>query len=212
MKTIYTELAEANKAALLYGNEYKKRLDVLTKLYTEFTAANIEWEISCSCALFLDGIVDNFHDFDILIAPTSYEKAYQILSKLGKDTNAVYHPLFDDAEFAKFEIDGIDVDIICEFGFWTFDSHWQYHFNQDDICYKQIGNLNLPCVPTEIQYIFYAMMVGWQPQRAFKRDLISSYLTNGNLKKTHLLKDAADSGELPPFLIVSIYDILDTEK
>lgn len=203
----YQELANANIAALQYSNGYKERLSVLTKIAHEFNDANLEWAIACSCALFFDGIIDNFHDLDLLIAPSSWQKAYEILSTLGTDTCVAHHPLFDDVEYTQFEIDGIDIDIICEFGFNTFDSHWQYHFKSEDLLYKYVGELKIPYIPSEIQYVFYAMMVGWQPQRIFKRDLIAGYLKN-NMRRPSLLKEVVKTGELPPMIAASIYELL----
>ena len=51
-----------------------------------------------------------------------------------------------------------------------------YEYNPAFVNKIQVGNLSIKIVAPEVQFILYAMMECWQPQRRFKRELIEEYL------------------------------------
>lgn len=216
MDNKYLMQAKANFTALAYGKRYSARLALLQKLCKEFEEYNVEWAVACSFELFLLGIVDDFHDFDILVAPKSFQDVCKILTRIGSrksyDKDPSRQGCFSSKHFAEFESDGIDIDIICEFGFTTFHSFYQYHFNEADIIEVKVAGLKVPVVPPEAQYIFYGMMTGWQPQRAFKRDLICAYLHDHpqDHRGRHILEEALENEALPDFLLEGIHGLLNT--
>lgn len=210
--TKYTLQARANICALRYDRDYKTRLVVLQKLVKAFTEANVKWAVSCSLALFLMGIVDNFHDFDLLVAPESFADLCQALDKIGTrkkfDKDPSRTGCFRSKDFAEYEVDGIDIDVICEFGFTTFGSVYQYHFDENDLKIIAVANLSIPVIAAEAQYVFYAMMVGWQSQRAFKRDLITDYLKSGNMKQPEFLERILREEHMPSNIVEGIAELL----
>ena len=210
----YSTQATSNSVALAYSKRYRTRLGVLQKLCKEFAEQDVEWAVACSFELFLLGIVDDFHDFDILVAPKSFQDVCGILERIGSrktyDKDPSRQGCFSSKHFAEFEVDGIDIDLICEFGVTTFGCFYQYHFNENDVVEVKVAGLQVPAVPPEAQYLFYGMMCGWQPQRAFKRDLICAYLNAHHLQRRNILEDALENEALPDFLLEGIHGLLNT--
>ena len=209
----YAHQSKSNIGALVYHKDYSNRFRALKKIVPAFNKEKILYAFTCSFGLFLDGIVDDFHDFDILVAPQSFEAVCDILSQIGNrktyDKDPSRAGCFRSIGFAEFEVDGIDVDVICEFGFTTFDSVYQYHFRDTERHFVRIGEMSLPVVQEEAQFIFYAMMTGWQAQRAFKRDLVAHYLkTPGNAKQKQILENALDE-DLPFMVKARLQEILE---
>ena len=209
--TKYAFQFNANRQAFLYNRKYLLRRNVLIKIADEFKKSNVEWGIACSCGLFLLGIVDNFHDYDLLIAPKDFEKVCEIMERLGENRQYGQHPTraayFQANGYAEFSVDGLEIDVICEFGFTTFDSFYQYHFNSSEVKWVNLGTMELPVIPAEAQFAFYSMMTGWQPQRAFKRDLIAEYLKTGNLERPEILQKICEE-DIPECLFDGIQEIL----
>lgn len=207
----YIQQATHNRHALVYDPEYQKRLTALTNLTKAFKNNNVNWALTCSAELFLDGIVDNFHDLDIVIAPENCSSAISVLNIIGSrkkiDKDPSRKRCFYATQFAEYVINGIDVDVICEFGVTTFGVEYCYHFKQSQVHTIEIGSLEIPCIAPEAQYLLYSMMCGWQPQRAFKRDLLMEYLMAGNVHYEEILKDGLEQN-LPYQLIEGVEKIL----
>ena len=188
----YENQKMANIMALNYSDEYTQRRNTLQKIAERFDNEGIQYAFSCSFALFCDGIVDNFHDFDVLVAPNSFDKLVEVLDEIGfkknydKDPSREGH--FCSMNFAEYTVDGIDIDVICEFGFNLFGSKFIYHFNSAETHRTTFGKLSVPIVEPEAQMVFYDMMTPWQPQRAFKRDLIKEYLLATGIRHSEILE------------------------
>lgn len=207
----YEKQASANIAALNWNPDYSERLKTLYKIAKCFEKENVMYSFTCSFGLFLQGIVDNFHDFDLLVAPKSFKKVTEILDLIGskktydKDPSRQEH--FCSQDFAEYTVDGIDIDVICEFGFTTFDISYIYHFNEAERLWVDMNDLHLPIVCPEAQMVFYDMMTGWQPQRSFKRDLVKEYLKASGLKN-RLILERAIREELPYQVKANIAEML----
>ncbi len=145
--------------------------------------------------------MDNFHDFDLLVSPGSFKDVINILETIGarkgydKDPSRENH--FCSMGFVEYTVDGIDIDVICEFGFNLFGTKFIYHFNDDEVHRVKCGNLLIPITESEVQLVFYALMVPWQPQRAFKRDLIEEFLLTRGIQDREVLERAFALKDLP---------------
>ena len=63
----YNYQKEANILCLLEDTEYCERKEALFKIVNEFEKNGIRYGLACSMNLFLNGIVDEFHDLDFIV-------------------------------------------------------------------------------------------------------------------------------------------------
>ena len=70
----YTYQKEANVLCLLEDIEYCERKEALFKIVNEFEKNGIRYGLACSMNLFLNGIVDEFHDLDFIVELDDSEK------------------------------------------------------------------------------------------------------------------------------------------
>ena len=56
------------------ASEYTPRRELIHRIVNEFEKRGILWAVGCSFSLFLRGIVDDFHDFDVLVANEHIEE------------------------------------------------------------------------------------------------------------------------------------------
>lgn len=79
----------------------------LRRLADKLNAAGVTWAIGASWLLTHEGVVDTYHDFDIVVAQPDVEKADKVLSKLGMKTADA-----DSADFhCDYHFDGADIDM-----------------------------------------------------------------------------------------------------
>lgn len=191
---------EANISAYLWEKEYAVWRKTLEKVVHAFEEEKVKWAISCSANLFFRGIVDDFHDLDLLIEESYIPIVKSIMKKLGADLLES-----EDIEecksnvFMEYKLDGIDFDIISGFRVITFGTQYLYELNPRDIEFIKVENVNLPLVPMEAQFLLYAMMEGWQRQRRYKRLLCTHYIMENGVEHPQILVDAI-YGQLPGWI------------
>lgn len=217
MTMMYTEQSLANIQAFLEDEKYTKRRLVLQKISQLFEANHIKWGLACSSPLFFLGIQDDFHDFDILVAPNDAEIADQLLQTIAEKENPELTPArnryFDDDYFGKFKIDGAELDVISEFGIQTFGTGYKYHFEAEKIENLKVCNdFIVPAIPLEAQFVLYLMMTGWQPQRRFKKELIGNFLKEKGLKHPEVFEDALCNHALPYWAKAEIRQLLEVQN
>lgn len=67
METIYKDQSLSNMVCLWEYDKYRERKKVFLNLIEEFKKFNVGWALGCSMNLFLRGIIDDFHDLDLLV-------------------------------------------------------------------------------------------------------------------------------------------------
>jgi len=217
MTMMYNYQEQANIQAFLEDEKYADRHSVLKTISQLFEANHIKWALACSSPLFFLGIQDDFHDFDVLVAPEDAEKADELLQSIGEKENPELNPArtryFDDDYFGKFKIDGVPLDVISEFGVQTFGTCYKYHFVAEQIeKIKICRGLIVPAIPLEAQFVLYTMMTGWQPQRRFKKELIGNFLKTNGLNHKEVFEDALCNHSLPYWAKAEIRDLLESEN
>ena len=60
-----------------------EKLRVLAKIAAELEREKVEWALGGSAMLYLRGIVEAFHDFDLMVFEADAQKAAQVLDRLG---------------------------------------------------------------------------------------------------------------------------------
>lgn len=204
----YDYQSKANIQCLLEDIEYSERKEALFTLYDELNKADIRWGLACSTNLFIRGIVDEFHDLDLLVDIKSIPKIEEIMEKLGailKETGG--NGYCESDMYMHFQFGRIDVDVISGFRLVTFGTHFEYYFNPEELQYMNLEGRNIPLVSMEALYLLYSMMEGWQARRRYKRVLIEEYLLREEIKFPHILENSLGSN-LPGWIKRNITAIL----
>ena len=102
--------------------KHSSRLHLLdNKLYTLSMIANclnangITWAVGGSTMLFLKGLVDSFHDIDLMVDEQQVEKAHLLLADMGHELPFKDNPAFQTRHFHEFIINDTEVDLIAGF-------------------------------------------------------------------------------------------------
>lgn len=193
----YNYQKEANILCLLEDKEYLERKEALFKIVNEFEKNGIRYGLACSMNLFLNGIVDEFHDLDFIIELSDTEKVKEVMEKIGailKETGG--NGYCESDVYMHFQLERVDIDIISGFRLLTFGTNFQYKFNENELLTCYIKNFTIPLIPLETLYVLYYMMEGWQPRRRYKRKLIEQYLIIEGVSFPKILENSLTT-ELP---------------
>ena len=191
-----------NILALLTSEEYTNRKEVLEKVCSSFNTEGIRYALSCSAALFVQGLVDDFNDFDILFHiddVTKMEKAMesikaQLLPTIQK--SAFTSPYYKEAIFQNEHF-----DLVGDFTVATYNKTFCYPVKTDEIQFIPIeGIIDIPVIPVEASFLLYGMMEGWQSKRVFKRNLCREFLFANGLGYPDILETAISTEQLPQWL------------
>ncbi len=207
---------EANITAFLEDEDFVTKRNFFFKMCKALDKKAIEWNLFCSCSLFFAGITDEFNDFYILVKKFSFENTkcvlknsgltvkqeeiygMQIDKEISKDDASLLERFFEQKSNQKFNSnryanligDGVDVNLISGFRVSAMNTKYFYEYNPNFVNTIQVGDLSIKIVAPEVQFILYAMMECWQPQRRFKRELIEEYLKDTGINKPQILKDS----------------------
>lgn len=191
MKNNYEYQKEANIECLLEDPEYCERKETLFKIALEFEKANIRWGLGCSTNLFLRGIVDEFHDLDLIVEIEDIPYIKNIMENMEGVLKATGGNGFCESNiYMHYQLNRVDVDIISGFRVVTFGTEFLYNFNIEEIENIKINNIHIPLISVEALYVLYCMMEGWQTKRRYKRLLMSEYLITENIKFPQILENS----------------------
>lgn len=199
METIYKDQSLSNMVCLWEYDKYRERKKVFLNLIEEFKKFNVGWALGCSMNLFLRGIIDDFHDLDLLVNIKDIDKIKKIMEEKGAILTETGGNGFCESDmYMHYQLGRVDVDIISGFRIVTFGTEYYYPYksNQVDIV-EVMDNIKVPLVPMEAMYILYYMMEGWQPRRKFKRVLIEEYFNYERPKQKEIFKESIENNELP---------------
>ena len=174
----YRSQASDNVRAF-YDAEYTPRRELIRRIVIEFEKRDIVWAVGCSFSLFLRGIVDDFHDFDILVSNKDVEKAKEIMRDvIHANLVAVGGNGFCNSDdYSHWQINNCDIDLIAGFRVETFGHSLHVPMRPEIIEILDIEYLpyKIPAISVEPLYCLYSMMEGWQHKRRYKKLLIEEY-------------------------------------
>lgn len=207
----YEYQSEANIECLLEDVGYLERKKVLLKIVEEFSRANIGWGLACSANLFLRGIVDEFHDYDLIVDSNDIPKANEVMKSLKAELLGTGGNGFCESDYYfHYQLGIVDVEIIAGFRVKTYSCEYVYGYNprEIDVCsiYEE-NKITIPMIPIEAQYLLYSMMEGWQLRRRFKRILIQEYLRE-EIKYRCFLERALEK-DLPNWIKRNVRELLE---
>ncbi len=204
----YDYQSKANIQCLLEDIEYSERKAALFTLFDELRKADVRWGLACSTNLFVRGIVDEFHDLDLIVDIKSIPKVEKIMKEQGailKETGG--NGYCESDIYMHFQFGRVDVDVISGFRVVTFGTHFEYYFNPEELQFIELEDKNIPLISMEALYLLYSMMEGWQARRRFKRVLIEEYLLAEKIEFPQILESALGAN-LPSWIKRNIAGIL----
>ena len=175
----YEKQAVANLLAFYTNAKLAKKRDVLLRLLEETSKRGVVFALSCSGAYFFRGLIDDFHDYDIVVERTSIKQFINIFINLGGTL--------------KYGQNGVEFDIISEFTITTYNTRYTYDFKADEV---ELVNGLIPVCPIESNLILYGMMIQWQPRRRYKYEIALAFLRQNGVMYPEILK----ATNLPKFI------------
>ena len=106
-----------------------KLVDVLLEIASKFNTEGITWGVGGSLLLYFYDILEEPKDIDIMIKPEDKIIVFKILKSIGEEleTKEVSH--YKTGVFRKFNVDGIEVDIIGDFYIKVSDGYYLHPFS-----------------------------------------------------------------------------------
>ncbi|MBR3255327.1 MAG: hypothetical protein IKF97_03820 [Clostridia bacterium] len=199
----YQEQSLANVSCLLEDSEYNERKEGFLKAIQAFNQAGIHYAVACSFNLFLRGMVDDFHDFDIIVQLEDVPKLKNVMQNLGAELVLTGGNGYCESEaFMRYHLGRTDFDIISGFKVITFGTQYLYRYDKtevEEIKIYEDDPISVPLITLEALYILYGMMEGWQPKRKFKRLLIQEVLEE-EMNFIGIFNSALENQNLPGWL------------
>ena len=196
--TNYRDQALNNLVCLFEDTEYKERKEVFCVLLEKFNSGKVNWAVGCSMNLFLRGVVDDFHDLDIIVDSESIPEIKKIMEELGAELVGTGGNGFCESDiYLHYQLGREDVDIIAGFRVITFGTSYYYKYDRAEIDMLEILDVEVPAISLEAMYLLYYMMEGWQPRRKFKRMLIEQYFQYNPPAHKEVFQKAISENNLP---------------
>lgn len=155
--------------------EAEEKLVLLTRVARALNAAHVVWAVGASALLYLEGVAEDFEDFDLLIAPESLSAAENAFHVLGAVRHAPAPPVaaYATGSFVEYELRGVEFDLLCDFAIRRKDAVYRYPFGLERIAGSTVlHGERVPLCPLADWMVLYLLM----PGRSKKAALISRYL------------------------------------
>ena len=209
---IYEKQKMANILAFLTDERFEKRRVCLERITRRLYGTGVTWSIAMSCALFFTGIVDDFHDIDILIDINDVKRFETIVESVEGfkiDHNTLQKDSFTSPYYKEAMLGTVHFDLIGDMTVNTFECSYCYKLKREHIECEPLGSgLMFPLAPVEANYLLYGMMVGWQPRRVFKRNLCYEFLKEREVRHRDILEDVNGKGDISEELYMGVQSLI----
>ena len=155
--------------------ETAEKLAALAKAAQALNRAGAVWALGGSALMYFRQLVEDFHDFDLLVAPQSMAAARTALLSAGARSRPAPppNPAFATACFETYTLDGAEFDILCDLAVQRKETLCRYPFDADRIDgTADEQGARIPLCPLADWFVLYLLM----PARAKKAVLISRHL------------------------------------
>lgn len=168
-------------------------LKILTYVSQKINETGILWCIGGSILLYLNNIIKNPRDIDILVNEDDAPRLHQLLLPLGEYKSLPSKEPYLTKYFYNHKINDIEVDIIGGFKIKHSDGIYDFILDKDSISiYEYIDDTKLPLSTLEDWYVLYQLI----PDREEKVSLLERHFLNYGLERPQILKKALTK-ELP---------------
>ena len=116
----------------------------LRRLAEKLNAAGVAWAMGASWLLCQRGILDSYHDFDLMVKECDVDRADRILTRLGmggrQDTGDAYH--------GAYHFDGADFDVLAGAVLHTPEGEWHWIFDEGAVAgHAEVQGAQVPLMP-----------------------------------------------------------------
>jgi len=135
-------------------------ITTLKKIATRFAEHQILWGLGGSWVLKKNGFSVVPHDIDLFCTVADVESADAILLTLGtRIPPSEKDPRYQTGTFYEYQIDGVDVDLMCEFSILYRGEAILYPFDASSIAEIEVlDGCALPYTSLEEWYVLYRLM------------------------------------------------------
>jgi len=108
-------------------------IDVLLAIASRLNKEDVRWAVGGSLLLFFYDILENPKDIDIIIQPEDKNTVFKILQSIGKEEETKDVANYRTGVFGKFDVEGIEVDIIGDFYIKVSNGYYLHPFKSKDL-------------------------------------------------------------------------------
>ena len=146
------------------------KLKVLKTIAKRFNETGVHYAVGASVLLYFKGIVDEFHDLDIMIDNDDADKVREILNELGQLQYTPENKNFKTKTFLQYVVDGVDIDIIGGFIIVKDSIEYDCYLQKDIDDFVEIDDIKINLDTIDNWHKYYSLM-----NRTNKVEMIESY-------------------------------------
>lgn len=150
----------------------EKKLNVLRKITDLFEAEKICYAIGGSFMLKVQGVVADYHDFDVVVKVSDVLRAKEILASLGQSHPQKPKAPFFTYDFSAYTIEGVEIDLMAGLVIKHHHIYYAYQFNEACCHYQTYHDIKVSIGELEDWHVLYCLM-----QRRDKEGLLAHYLS-----------------------------------
>ena len=137
----------------------ERKLYALTRIAHLLNNSNVTWAVGASVLLYFKGIVDNFHDIDIVISEDDIDTVKELLSSCGTLQPPNPNVRYKTRAFLEYVIDGVDVDVMAGLVILGGEDEHYFPLMQESIAdYIQLNDSTVPLQSLEEWKQYYSLM------------------------------------------------------
>lgn len=140
-----------------------RKLAALAKAAHALNRAGVTWGVGASALLYLEGVTEEFRDFDLLVTPETLGAARRALLGASAQEAPPAPPsgAYASEAFWEYTLDGAELDVICGFAIKRKDGVFRYPFDRERVArWADVQGERVPLSPLEDWYVLYLLMSG----------------------------------------------------
>ena len=165
--------------------------EVLLKIANLLNESEVFWGVGASLLLVFHGIVHHYNDIDLIVAERDIEKADEILSSLGRKKVREPTETYATGYFYEYVIDGVEIDVMCNFKICREDITYLYDFDCDyELEFVRVKDIDIALTRIEDWYLLYMLM----PNREKRIAQIERYFEEEGIVSKECFKEIIKPG------------------